>query len=464
MQGAESLLELAGLAFRELALFAAFGFLLGAIDTLAIDILYGWRTIHSWVSPGKAKHRILADLPLPKRMGRHAVFIPAWDEAAVIGAMLESTVWRFAGQDCRLFVGCYPNDPATIAEIKAVAERAAIIRMVLCPNPGPTTKADCLNTLWEELEREELRMGMRFKSIILHDAEDVVHPAEIALFDRLIEHHDLVQIPVIPLPHPRSRWIAGHYCDEFAESHSKDLVVRDSLGAGVPSAGVGCAISRQALGRLAKERGGRPFDADSLTEDYELGLSLAERGRNGRFIRCHDDATDELIAVHAHFPATLSESVRQKTRWVAGIALYGWERLGWHATIADLWMRVRDRSTILAAMILLAAYLAAILGFGLLIIASTTVYAIPEMPPLLGYILTANFGLLLWRLTIRASFTGHNYGWREGLLAIPRAVISNIIAIMAARRAMTHYVFARRDYPPAWDKTQHIFPDAAAPR
>ena len=157
MLGGEPLIELAELAFRELALFAAFGFLLGAIDTLAIDILWARRMIRRWMGRSDAKRRVLADLPPPSRMGRHAVFIPAWDEAAVIRAMLESTVWRFVGQDYRLFVGCYPNDPDTIAEIEVVARRAANIRMVICPNPGPTTKADCLNALWGELEREELR-------------------------------------------------------------------------------------------------------------------------------------------------------------------------------------------------------------------------------------------------------------------------------------------------------------------
>ncbi|MGJ8536136.1 MAG: glycosyl transferase family protein [Parasphingopyxis sp.] len=462
MQGGGLLLELAGLAFRELALFAAFGFLLGAIDTLAIDLLWFWRTIRRRIACRNENRQYLADLPPPKRPGGHAVFIPAWDEASVIGPMLENTARRFVAQDCLLFVGCYPNDPDTIAEIEAVASRVAIVRMVLCPNPGPTTKADCLNALWAELEREEWRTGQRFKSVILHDAEDVVHRAEIPLFDRLIDHHDLVQIPVIALPDAHSRWIAGHYCDEFAESHGKDLVVRDSLGAGVPSAGVGCAISRQALSRLAHERGGRPFDADSLTEDYELGLSLAENGGSGTFLRCYDNRTNELIAVRAHFPATLSEAVRQKTRWIAGIALHGWDRLGWHAGIADLWMRARDRSAILASMILLAAYLAAILGFGLLIAAVTTPYTLPEMPPVLTYILIANFWLLLWRLAVRASFTGYCYGWREGLRAIPRAFVSNIIAMMAARRAMTRYIFARRDEPPIWDKTRHIFPDTAA--
>ena len=34
---------------------------------------------------------------------------------------------------------------------------------------------------------------------------DIVGPAEIRLFDRMIEDHDLVQIPVVPLTGPRRR-------------------------------------------------------------------------------------------------------------------------------------------------------------------------------------------------------------------------------------------------------------------
>lgn len=464
MPDAQPLLDIIELTFRELALFAGFGFLVGALDTLAIDLLWCWHMIGRLAGQKAMSRKRLEDLSPPERPGRHAIFVPTWDEAEVIGPMLETTVWRFAGQDYRLFIGHYPNDPATTTKIEIVAGRAANIRMVCCPKPGPTTKADCLNTLWHALEQEEARTGIRFKSVILHDAEDVVHPSEIPLFDRLIEKYALVQIPVIPLPHPRSRWIAGHYCDEFAEAHGKDLVVRDSLGAGVPSAGVGCAIDRRILGMLAAEREGAPFDAGSLTEDYELGLSIAERGLSGGFVRCHDNEPAELIAVHAHFPAVMGEAVRQKTRWIAGIALYGWDRMGWCAGAADFWMRLRDRSTILAAVILLAAYLAAVLGFLLLLVSLTTGQTFPSMPPILALVLTINFGLLVWRLAVRALFTGLSYGWREGLLAIPRAIISNIIAMMASRRALSHYLYAKPGRPPAWDKTRHIFPEDAAVR
>lgn len=308
----------------------------------------------------------------------------------------------------------------------------------------------------------ERRSGQRFKAIILHDAEDIVHRGEIALFDRLIEDHALVQIPVRPLPDRHSRWIANHYCDEFAEAHGKDLVVRTMLGAGIPSAGVGCAIDRAILGEIAAERDGRPFDDQSLTEDYELGLRIAARGGRGIFVRMCETVGGDLIAVRSHFPPDLNAAVRQKTRWVTGIALAGWERLGWHGGWAEGWMRLRDRATMLAALVLFAAYAALLLGVVLIAIASLTTYSPAPPSPLLKALLALNFGLLSWRLAMRALFTVRSYGWREGLWAIPRAVTSNVIAMMAARRALVAYVRSNPAMPPRWEKTRHIFPDFGA--
>src|SRR3546814_21190588 len=97
----------------------------------------------------------------------------------------------------------------------------------------------------------------------------------------------MVQLPVLPLIDPRSRWIAGHYLDEFAEAHGKDLVVSEALGASVPSAGVGCAIRRDMMDNIARLHGGKPFDEASVTEDYELGLKLGSHG--GRRILVRSD-------------------------------------------------------------------------------------------------------------------------------------------------------------------------------
>jgi adsorption protein B len=182
------------------------------------------------------------------------VFIPAWDEAAVIGDMLRAALAAWGEGDYRLYVGCYPNDPNTIAAVRAVADPR--VRLVVGHVPGPTTKADCLNRLWEALLVDEAALGQPAKAVILHDAEDLVPPEELRVFHSSIERFDFVQLPVRPLVHPGSRWVGGHYADEFAEAHGKEMPVRQCLGAGLPSAGVGCAFSRDMLGRIAERAGG----------------------------------------------------------------------------------------------------------------------------------------------------------------------------------------------------------------
>ena len=197
---------------------------------------------------------------------------------------------------------------------------------------------------------------------MLHDAEDLVHPLELKLFDRLVEYAGLVQLPVVPLIDPNSRWVGGHYADEFAEAHMKELVVREAVGAAIPLAGVGCAIERVALSRLAARHDGRPFAGASMTEDYEMGLRLGAIGVKTMFVRIPaEPGSRAVVANRGHFPSTISAAVRQKARWIGGIAFAGWDQLGWRGGLGERWMRMRDRRGPLAALLLLAGYGAAIL-------------------------------------------------------------------------------------------------------
>lgn len=447
------------LAQRELLLFCAVLFTLGALDDLAVDLLWlsrrAWRrvTVYRFRRPMR-----VADLPAPERPGRLALFVAAWAEAGVIGSMLATTARRWAAADVLIFVGCYPNDSETIAEAQAAAELDPRIQVVVHDRSGPSTKACCLNRLWRALMEEERASGP-VKAVALHDAEDLVHRDEPRLFDLLIERKALVQLPVVPLTEPGSRWIGGHYADEFAEAHTKQLVLREAIGAGLPSAGVGCAIDRQMLGRVAEVRGGMPFDASSLTEDYELGLSLRDLGGSAMLARVRD-ADGELVATRAHFPATLDAAVRQKSRWLAGIALIGWDRLGWSGGWRELWMRLHDRRAPLSALVLAAAYLALVLTLLLWAGEALGWGRMAPLAPWLALLLMLNVGLLAWRLFMRAVFVGRLYGWRDALRAVPRVLISNVIAIVAARRALVIYLRHLAGSPPQWDKTRHAFPRA----
>jgi adsorption protein B len=447
------------LIMREAALFAATGFLILGLSDLAVDL--AWLGLR--LRGGRGRRLRVADLPPPGRPGRLAVFVPAWDEAAVIGPMLRAAIAAWGGGDWRLYVGTYPNDPATAHAAAAAAAAEPRVRIAVGTAPGPTTKADCLNLLWRALLADEAAEGRRAKAVILHDAEDVVHPDELRLFDSLIERFDLVQLPVLPLIDPNSRWLGGHYADEFSESHGKELVVRGALGAGLPSAGVGCAFAREALGRLAEERGGLPFDADSLTEDYELGLRIADAGGRGVFLRVAD-ADGKLVATREYFPGALRAAVAQKARWMTGVALAGWDRLGWRGGLAERWMRLRDRQSLLAALLLFAGYLALVLWLALEARQAATGIAPAPLPAPLSLLVAANTALLAWRLALRAGFTAASYGWREGLRAVPRAAIGNGVAMLAAAAALVRYRGMRRGGRPRWGKTAHIFPAAPPAR
>ncbi|RSU46622.1 glycosyl transferase family protein [Sphingomonas sp. S-NIH.Pt15_0812] len=443
---------------QELTLFAAVGLAMGGVDELLVDLIALWRWCASPPPSPIASERYA--------WGRMAVFVPAWEESEVIGAMLTTALNHYDHPDYRLYVGAYPNDPATIAAVRRVMARDDRVRLAINSRDGPTTKADCLNILWHRLLADDRETGTSTRAVVLHDAEDVVHADELRLFDALIEHWAVVQLPVVPLIRRDAgvmgALVSGTYADEFADAHRRVMPVRTFLGAAMPLAGTGCAIDPAMLARIAAARGGDPFDPVSLVEDYELGLRIAELGGRGCFVR-RRDASGRLIAVRAYFPHRVADSVRQKSRWLAGIAFAGWDRTGWGRAraIGENWMRMRDRRGPLALLILLASYVA-LLGWGARWSLDHLIgLAAPALPDGLIAVLAVNGMLLGWRLVVRAWTTGRGYGWRQALLSAPRLFLGNYIALLAGRAGAVRYVGMLRGAAPAWGKTRHDFPAVA---
>ena len=441
----------------ELALFAGAGFLLLGFNDLAVDFIYFTRRFWRARTVYRRYRRTYASYYcFNKEPGFMAVFVPAWDESAVIAAMLKATLKRLNYDNYRIFVGHYRNDPGTRAAIATVDDPRVV--PVLVDVDGPSTKADCLNHLYDALVAYELKSGPA-KAVVLHDAEDVVHRYELRIFDGLIDRAAIVQLPVLPLVDRNSRWISGHYCDEFAEAHIKELVVREAVGAAIPLAGVGCAIARKPLATLAAQHEGRPFAGGSLTEDYEMGLRIGALGMKTMFVRIPSEPGEPgVVASRGYFPATLGAAVRQKARWLGGIAFAGWDRLGWGGGFGERWMRLRDRRGPFAALMIVAAYSAALLWSQVWLAGLLGAPVEVRIDPLLAGLLTVNAWLLAWRVLMRAAFTTSVYGFEEGLLSMPRLFVGNLIAVLAAFRAFSLH---RGGRTPRWDKTQHIFPKEA---
>lgn len=439
---------------RELLIFASFWFVVGLVDEFAIDLSWLWLKLTGHARTPR----------LPRGYGRAeltgplAVLIPAYQESVVIGATIAHMLRAWPQRELRLYVGCYRNDPATLAAAMEAAGADARVRLVVHGAEGPTTKADCLNRLYAALCADERRACLPFRSIVLHDAEDMVHPAALQAIDAALGSHDFVQLPVRPAEQPHSPWVAGHYADEFAESHAKAMVVRSALGAAIPAAGVGCGFARGALTALAERRraGGEagPFAPECLTEDYELGIELSAMGRGSTFLRLRD-CEGRLVATASHFPTELETAVRQKTRWVHGIAFQAWDRLGWSVHPIELWMALRDRRGPLTALVLAAAYLLLVIDAVLI---GGQVAGLPVRLETSGavrvLVSAAMFGFI-WRAALRVLFTAREYGLAQGLHAVLRIPVANVIAIMSGRRALAAYLRSLGGRPVTWDKTVH---------
>ncbi|HEV8163053.1 MAG TPA: glycosyltransferase, partial [Actinomycetota bacterium] len=263
-------------AFRLFAYPVGVGILINGLEELWVDANYMVRGLH------RRDRRIVTLEELraapPRRI---AMMVPAWQESDVIERMLDHNLGSLDYDPALLdiFVGTYSNDPATQRKVEAVARRSPNVHKVVVPHAGPTCKADCLNWVYQGVALAEQRSGQRFDILLMHDAEDVIHPLALRLYSLLIPKHEFVQTPVFSLPLPRTKLVGATYIDEFAEHHLKDMLVREAMGGLVPSAGVGSAFARDAFEEIALAHDQNPFNVDSLTEDYEVGLKFRLAGK-----------------------------------------------------------------------------------------------------------------------------------------------------------------------------------------
>ncbi|PLC55778.1 type II secretion system protein E [Pollutimonas nitritireducens] len=450
-------------------------------DDLFIDTWFWLRRLRRYFTI-RPHHPRLTELQLREKDEQHlAIMIPAWLEFDVIAPMLENMVATLEYKNYMLFAGTYCNDARTIAEVERMRRRYRHLIRVEVPHAGPTNKADCLNWIVQAAFLEEKKRGIKFAGMVLHDSEDVVHPLELKYFNYLLPRIDFVQLPVTSLERGWHEFVAGTYMDEFAEWHTKDLVVRESLTGMVPSAGVGTCFSKRALADLAAETNNQPFNTATLTEDYDIGTRLARRNMKqifGKFpvqyiaqrhaffglggLKVHSMTLP--MSVREYFPDKFRAAYRQKARWTLGISLQGWTQVGWEGSLANRYLLLRDRKGLVTSFIAIAAYFL-LLNFLLFVAADHlglwTVYYPSLFAPdsWLIPLMAANSAALLLRAVQRFYFVSSMYGWEHGLLSIPRMVLGNAINAMAAGRAWRQFiVHLFTGKPLVWDKTMHDFP------
>ena len=203
---------------------------INGLDDLFLDISYLYLRLSDRRGRNSVSTRALkesADQPQRKI----ALIIPCWQEHEVIEQMLDHNLSSIDYDNYDIWLGVYPNDAATIAKVVASAKKEPRrVRHVVCGHDGPTTKADCLNSIVRGIRSHEERTGEQYEIIQQPDAEDLIPRLALKRSSQEIEHHGMIQFQVLPLRTP-VRWLAhGTYCDEFAEVHLKELLVRSRLG------------------------------------------------------------------------------------------------------------------------------------------------------------------------------------------------------------------------------------------
>ena len=429
---------------------------ISGLDDFFIDVVYWVRRIKRKLSVYRRYPRMsYRELYKPDEKPL-AIMVPAWNETGVIGNMAELAATTLDYENYHIFVGTYPNDPDTQRDVDEVCARFPNVHKVVCARPGPTSKADCLNNVLDAITQFERSANFAFAGFILHDAEDVISPMELRLFNYLVERKDLIQIPVYPFEREWTHFTSMTYIDEFSELHGKDVPVREALAGQVPSAGVGTCFSRRAVTALLADGDGIAFDVQSLTEDYDIGFRLKEKGMTEIFVRFPvvDEAkereqrkflqharTSNMICVREYFPDTFSTAVRQKSRWIIGIVFQGFKTHKWTSSLTLNYFLWRDRKGAISNFVSFLAMLVMIQL--LLLLAYESLWpdawhflSIFSGSAWLMTLLWLNFGLMVNRIVQRVIFVTGYYGLTQGLLSVLRLFWGNLINFMANWRAL----------------------------
>lgn len=420
--------------------------LLSGLDDLFVDIVAAMAALRNRGGKTRPSRReILAHEQKPI-----AILVPLWQESSVIARMVQQNRASILYRNYHFFIGAYPNDEPTLREIRKLEARFDNVHLAICPHDGPTSKADCLNWIFQNLLAFERASWLRFEILMTHDAEDVIHSDSLHWVNYYADEYQMIQVPVLPIPTPLKNWTHGVYIDEFTEYQSRDMPARQTMGAFVPSNGVGTGFRRDALDRLAASDQNRVFEPACLTEDYENGLRLRLHGAKQMFLPLQQQG----MVTREYFPQTLRAAIRQRTRWVTGISLQSWERHGWAGGFVQKYWLWRDRKGIVGnpASLLTNALFAYCAGRWFCGAPLPTVPLMEAGAILGGY-----------RIVYRMACVARVFGVRFALAVPVRVVLANVINSAATFSALRRFFVAKwKRLPLVWIKTEHSYPNQEA--
>ncbi len=417
-----------------------------SLDDAFIDLL----------AMGIARHRAPRLAERSHSIPPTAVFIPNWHEEEVLGRMVEGNLARIQIPEVSLFLGVYPNDVGTLRVAKELeAKYPRRVRVITNTLPGPTSKGQMLNEMFSQVFGKDDCPEMA----VLHDSEDVIDPRTFSIYAAYAVDHDFIQVPVFSLARAKDAHVASTYMDEFAERHTREMIVRNAVGAAIPSAGVGTCMSKRFIQHFLKTRG-QVLMSGAVTEDYILGVEAKRAGFKSAFaaVSTNLDEGLDFVATREFFPKTLAASIKQKTRWVYGINFEAMHKLGWNGDLWDIYFFIRDRKGMVTNFLPPIS----LVLLGCLLLGYIDVTDLPaDLEPLLATSMSINLVALIARYVVRVAACRQVYGtfdWIGVALRWPLSVYINMAAVFRAWKSyIGESAFASK--PIVWSKTTHEVPD-----
>jgi len=200
------------------------------------------------------------------------------------------------------------------------------------------------------------------------------------------------------------------------------------------------------------------FNDANLTEDYELGYRFYELGFKTGFFNIKLDKNDDAtrVATAEFFPNTFWTSVKQRSRWIAGICFQNWKSHKWKGNLSTKYFLFRDRKSIFS---FFGAFLSniVILYFVYSIIANifhfNYVFSLVGHSSVLWYLMIANLLFMISRASHRFIFTFNWYGFKYAFFSFFRLILDTFVNFFAIMRSID--VFRKTKSKVVWDATSH---------
>jgi len=200
------------------------------------------------------------------------------------------------------------------------------------------------------------------------------------------------------------------------------------------------------------------FNDENLTEDYELGYRYHQLGLKMGFFNVKLDENNEAsrISTAEFFPNTFWATVKQRSRWIAGICFQNWKAHKWEGNLTKKYFLFRDRKPLFS---LLSAFLSNMILFYLIYVVVNNLFFdgkstyIISNSMALWFLMASNVIFMISRASHRFIFTYNWYGFKYAFYSFFRLIIDTAINFFAVLRSISVYRKSKKKV--VWDSTTH---------